>query len=385
MPEPALRDALARLRPTPAGANAGLWLDRFLPEQLTSDDRLRDGQHPHANQFKAAAQLGEPTAIYQRFFDRYYAALDDLRQAYAATPPDPDGFTLRTGTAQARGRLVVGLGAEGVLENTITLNRAYGVPYLPGSALKGLAAVYAHRRLAGDAWRKATYDERSRPVTALGDAHRVVFGDTTTAGYITFFDALYVPGSGVGGRPLHADVLTVHHPEYYNEGGKSAPADWDSPTPVAFISATGRFCVALAGPRLWVDLTWDILALALDELGIGGKTAAGYGRMTLDGLDAAQARLRGESAPSATGEISATNPTAKPAAAEVPKLFADQVRKSNAGALPNLIGQWRALPEAVRPAAARLVIEHARTIRVKELEAKAWYRELQESIQIESS
>lgn len=383
MAEPARRDVLDRLRPTPTGANAGLWLDRFLSEQLEVGESPPPEGHPHANHFKATAQLAEPQA-YKRFFERWSKALEDVRMAHMATTPDPDGFTLRTGTAQARGRLVVGLGAEGVLENTITLNRAYGVPYLPGSALKGLAAAYAHRRLAGDTWRKATFDERGRPVTALGDAHRVVFGDTTTAGYITFFDALYVPGSGVDRRPLHADVLTVHHPEYYNEGGKSAPADWDSPTPVAFISATGQFRVALAGPRLWVDLAWNILALALDELGIGGKTAAGYGRMTLEGLDTAHAHLVGQVASASDGQPAAA-PTAKPAAPEVPKLFADQVRKSNAGSLPNLIGQWRALPEAVRPAAAQLMIEHARTIRVKDLEAKVWYRELQESIQANPS
>lgn len=380
MPEPAMRHDLKRLRPTLVGDNAGLWLDRFLLEQLTEGTSPPPEGHPHANQFKAAAQIGEPKAIYKRFFDRWSAALDDLRAAHTADPPDPDGFTLRTGTAHARGRLVVGLGAEGVLENTITLNRAYGVPYLPGSALKGLAAAYAHRFLADDSWRRPLEMKQESPLTA----HEVVFGSTRSAGYITFFDALYVPGSGVDGRPLHADVLTVHHPEYYNEGGKSAPADWDSPTPVAFISATGKFRVALAGPRLWVDLAWNILALALDELGIGGKTAAGYGRITLEGLDTAGARLAGQVAPAAA-EQPATTLTAPPAAPQVPKSFTDQVRKSNAGSLPNLIGQWRALTEAVRPAAARLMIEHAQTIRVKDLEAKPWYRELQESIQVAGS
>ncbi|MEI7643920.1 MAG: type III-B CRISPR module RAMP protein Cmr6 [Chloroflexales bacterium] len=284
MPELSLRADVARLRPTSVGANAGLWLDRFLPEQLTAGEHPppRD-EHPHTKHIKAAAEIGEP-AVYKPFFTRWLTALDDL----------PQYERVKTGEAVARGRVVVGLGAEGVLENAITLHRAYGVPYIPGSALKGLAAAYAHRRLLDNTWRKEVRNKAGEVITSLGDAHKIVFGDTTTAGYVTFFDALYVPGSAAPNRPLLPDVLTVHHPKYYQGGDEAeAPADWDSPTPISFISATGCFLVALAGPAQWVDTAYDILALALDELGVGGKTAAGYGRMTLDGLDAVRTRLGG--------------------------------------------------------------------------------------------
>lgn len=276
MPELSLRDDLARLSPTSAGANAGLWLDRFLPEQLAAGEHPppRD-EHPHTKHIKAAAKIGEP-AIYKRFFTRWREALDDL------------GVKLPR-EAAARGRVVVGLGAEGVLENAITLHRAYGVPYIPGSALKGLAAAYAHRRFTNAEWRKPPLVlEPQAPFSA----HEILFGSTRSTGYVTFFDALYVPGSTADARPLLPDVLTVHHPKYYQGGDEAeAPADWDSPTPISFISATGRFLVALAGPAQWVDTAYDILALALDELGVGGKTAAGYGRLTLDGLAETRARL----------------------------------------------------------------------------------------------
>ncbi|MEI7769219.1 MAG: type III-B CRISPR module RAMP protein Cmr6 [Chloroflexales bacterium] len=283
MPEQSLRDDLARLHPTPAGANAGLWLDRFLPAQLSSEEKLKDEQHPYTRHIKAAAEIGEPVA-YGRFFARWRMALEDL----------PQYERVKMGEASARGRVVVGLGAEGVLENAITLHRAYGVPYIPGSALKGLTAAYAHRRLLDGTWHKEVRNKEGQVVTALGEAHKLVFGDTTSAGYVTFFDALYVPGSATATRPLLPDVLTVHHPKYYQGGDEAvAPADWDSPTPISFISATGRFLVALAGPTQWVDTAYDILSLALDELGVGGKTAAGYGRLTLDGLADARARLGG--------------------------------------------------------------------------------------------
>ncbi len=286
MPEPSLRADLPSLSVPPAGANAGLWLDRFLPTQLGEDETPGKGQeHPHTAQIRTAAAIGVPTA-YARFFTRWHTALAAL--------PQPEGYKLRTGEAVARGRVVVGLGAEGVLENAITLHRAYGVPIIPGSALKGLVAAYAHGRLADKGWRKPPLElDPQAPMSA----HEILFGSTRRAGYVTFFDALYVQCNVSAARPLLPDVLTVHHPTYYQGGEKAeVPADWDSPTPIAFISATGRFLVALAGPTQWVDTAYDILALALDEVGVGGKTAAGYGRFTLDGLTTIRARFIGPAA-----------------------------------------------------------------------------------------
>ena len=194
---------------------------------------------------------------------------------------------LRLGRATARGRLVIGLGAEAVLENSITLQRTYGVPIIPGSALKGLAASYAHRRLAEPGWRKPSKaeakeeNEGNRPVSQ----HTLLFGTAHSAGYVTFFDAWYVPGSG---GPLHPDVLTVHHRDYYGERGKSQnsregvpPADWDDPIPAPFLSASGCYLVALVGPEEWVDRAFSLLEWALDDEGIGAKTSSGYGRMDL--------------------------------------------------------------------------------------------------------
>ncbi|PJF39126.1 MAG: type III-B CRISPR module RAMP protein Cmr6, partial [Phototrophicales bacterium] len=46
-------------------------------------------------------------------------------------------FTMRTSE-----RLVVGLGAAHVLETAITLERNTGLPYIPGSAVKGIARTW---------------------------------------------------------------------------------------------------------------------------------------------------------------------------------------------------------------------------------------------------
>jgi len=228
----------------------GLWLDKYLEKQVEGGGD--NAKKPH---FQDAAQYPVPAA-YTTFFERWQKALD--------------AAGARSHVAKAQGRLVIGLGGESVLETAITLHHTYGVPYIPGSALKGLAARYVRTRL-DEKWREGS------------EAYKILFGETTEAGYITFFDALYIPGSSKGDRPLALDVITVHHPDYY-QGKDSAPADWDSPIPVPFLSAIGSYLIALHGAGNWVEAAFEILSLALKEEGIGAKTSSGYGRMLLDNV-----------------------------------------------------------------------------------------------------
>lgn len=225
--------------------HAGLWLDKYLEEQMKGG-----GENAKKRHFEAVEK--PLTDAYLVFFERWQHSLE---QAGAMTRK-----------AKAQGRLVIGIGGESVLETSITLHHTYGVPYIPGSALKGLAARYARTRLKKETWGKDT------------TAYQTLLGDTTTAGYVTFFDALYIPGSAKQASPLALDVITVHHPEYYRGEGMP-PADWDNPTPIPFMSATGSYLVALHGAEDWVKGAFEILELALVEEGIGARTSSGYGRM----------------------------------------------------------------------------------------------------------
>jgi CRISPR-associated protein Cmr6 len=247
-----------------ATTHPGLWLDKYIEDQEKKD--VENGSHKEQNKEKSRADFVKEVAtlqvpdIYEKFFEIWKKRLDD--------------YGAQTRESQVKGRMVAGLGSESVLETSITLHHTYGVPYIPGSALKGLAASYADKRL-GDAWKKGS------------SAYNAVFGDTNSAGYITFFDALYIPGSGHKRQVLYPDVITVHHQQYYQEEKNVSPSDWDSPNPVPFLSATGKYLIALAAPDLgkdteWIKKTFEILGLALKEMGIGAKTSSGYGRMELE-------------------------------------------------------------------------------------------------------
>ena len=260
-----LSDANRPLEIKPKEApNAGLWLDKFILQQsseATIESRLNRNRRitPKARLIEDVTAIPVPS-IYAEFFERWRKLIEVI------CPHTGRGI------ACVQGRMAIGLGDETVLETSVKLHRTYGVPYIPGSALKGLAANYARNRIGG-AWAK---DKK---------AYEIVFGTMEDAGYITFHDALYVPGSA-DGRPLRPDVITVHHPDYYSAGKEtlSPPADWDDPNPVPFMSATGDYLIALStipGCESWLNRVWQILKLALEHEGIGAKTSSGYGRMTL--------------------------------------------------------------------------------------------------------
>lgn len=233
--------------------NTGLWLDKYILDLTKSDAN-------NFSNFLRDVSLHSTSTAYGPFFKRWTEMLGEFKA------------TARKATV--KGRMIVGLGDESTLETSIALHHTYGVPYIPGSALKGLASSYAHQKLSEN-WQKESV------------AHNIIFGNTDTAGYITFFDALYVPDSGHRGQALYPDIITVHHQDYYNTGKNTAPADWDSPTPVPFLSATGSYLIALAAPDLptnneWVQSAFNILEAALKEMGIGAKTSSGYGRMEFE-------------------------------------------------------------------------------------------------------
>ena len=236
-----------------ADTHAGLWLDKYLKDD--SDDAKKD-------LVKEVAQTIKPHDLYKHFYTNWEQALKN------------NGVTPRE--AKTVGRLAINLGSETTLETSIALHHTYGTPYIPGSALKGLASHYALNYLDAKDWGRDT------------QAFKNIFGSLTSAGYVNFFDALYVPGSGQG-KSLWPDVITVHHPDYYQGKKDAPPADWDSPIPIPFLTTSGSFLIALSGPVDWVNAAYKILEFALEREGIGAKTSSGYGRLKFEGSETAGA------------------------------------------------------------------------------------------------
>lgn len=210
-----------------------------------------------------------------------------------------------TATFTTTSRLLVGHGNPSGADVGLTVHHTWGVPMIPGSALKGVLAHYVDavygdigapddERLERRKWRGPTIgaDGRVALEDRAGEYYAALFGSPTVtgdakaarAGLVTFHDALYVPGSAKNEKPFARDVLTVHQKSYYDNAGKQGgptPTDWDDPNPVGFITVRPRvrFLLALTGPNEWTALAMRFLRDALATWGAGGKTSAGYGRL----------------------------------------------------------------------------------------------------------
>lgn len=257
-------------------SHPGLLLQRYLKNSAAGQNGDPAEKRAVIDAAIQSIQRPETRSLYKIAYDRW-------RTSWPAMTA--------TDELQTIGRLIVGLGSENVLETGITLHHTYGMPILPGSALKGLAAHYCDQvwGQANPTFRKPTteanraYQKWSEGKEPQPEAnyHRLLFGTTDDSGCVTFHDGWFVPDSER--EPLKLDVMTPHHPRWID--GSLPPTDFDSPNPVPFLSVAGRFLIAVSwhGPeheqsRHWLDLSLALLREALFRWGIGGKTSSGYGR-----------------------------------------------------------------------------------------------------------
>lgn len=173
--------------------------------------------------------------------------------------------------ATLKSRLMVDM-AGTVIENAgLCLDRHFGMPYIPGSALKGLALRGA--RVAGtpDAEIKRVFGEQDRSL----DARKGL--------------ACFLPAYPTHRAQLELDVMTGHHGGYYRGDKQYAESpDTESPIPVKFptVKAGTEFCFVVCGrseaDQALVEQAANWLITGITELGVGAKTAAGYGWFQYD-------------------------------------------------------------------------------------------------------
>ncbi|MBC7162685.1 MAG: type III-B CRISPR module RAMP protein Cmr6 [Immundisolibacter sp.] len=222
--------------------------------------------------------------------------------------------------ARATAPFTTGLGNEHPLENGFAFLNPYGLPYLPGSGVKG-GLRQAARELASGDWGDAAGwrpdDDKpfsvviQKKVVALSMCD-VLFGPVASGsdsdhvrGALSFWDVI----PRIAGDSLLVEIMTPHQSHYYQQkperksGDSVTPHDSGQPTPISFLTVPpgsdfsfhvicdrahlGRLAPALLendadGKPQWQRLLTAAFEHAFEWLGFGAKTAVGYGAMTRD-------------------------------------------------------------------------------------------------------
>lgn len=216
--------------------------------------------------------------------------------------------------AIATAPFTTGLGNEHPLENGFAFLNPYGLPYLPGSGIKGVLRQAA-RELASGEWGD-THDWTEEKIHQLEipagqpidlSVLDVLFGLESddgdkqhVRGALSFWDAL----PQIPGESLAVDIMTPHQSHYYQQkqerksGDSTTPHDSGQPTPISFLTlppGTGfafhvqcdlphleRLAPDLAENQRWQTLLTAAFEHAFAWLGFGAKTAVGYGAMEKD-------------------------------------------------------------------------------------------------------
>jgi|GEM_PF-1911481 len=181
-------------------------------------------------------------------------------------------------------RAIIGLGIPSVYEVSMNLHHIYGVPHIPASSIKGITRTWVLRRY---------FSEKENIKGENYEWFYKIFGNNEKRAEVIFFDAF--PKYGV---KAITDVINPHFSEYYS-GTNTAPLDTETTNPVFFLALKDasfdiyigskqkeEFNLKIPGfneRKTLLEATEFFIKKALDEIGLGAKTAIGYGVMSYEG------------------------------------------------------------------------------------------------------
>jgi CRISPR-associated protein Cmr6 len=229
--------------------------------------------------------------------------------AMVATVPEAARLSL---PALATSPFTTGLGNEHPLENGFAFLNPYGLPYLPGSGVKGVLRQAARELGRGD-WGDSPWRASNHSLSGV-EANAPDFDSAQSASYIdalfgredsnealrgalSFWDVI----PQIKGDSLMVEIMTPHQSHYYQQNpaaGSISPHDSGQPIPISYLTVppgsgfTFHVVCDLAhleriAPKLARDGRWKSLVTAAFEhafawCGFGAKTAVGYGAMARD-------------------------------------------------------------------------------------------------------
>jgi len=224
-------------------------------------------------------------------------------------PPKVEGYAIEKFRLKTAYRLVIGAGYPSFIENGFLFHHVYGIPYIPGETLKGLARTVfilsVAEAIKGETKLSKIEEGLSEEAEGISyqipekiniildnytienpvETFRKIFGSKERRGQVIFFDAYPVDFNP--SEHFEADIMNPHYRKYYQ--ADEAPADWLSPTPIHFLALKEgihfEFNLGLAPlepmednqEKLLLETARKLLKIGLKNFGVGNKKRKGYG------------------------------------------------------------------------------------------------------------
>lgn len=231
--------------------------------------------------FRTGRKKGDPSYTLKTDFSHACVQEISKKMEDAVTSMGKIGCTIKSFDMKTDWRLAVGLGNESVYETSMTLHHIYGIPYIPGSAIKGATRNWVIMKFYKQIEEKALLDKGFCNI--FGSPKEGITGEHK--GGIIFFDSfpINIP-------TVEPDIINSHYNPYYTDN--KPPADYYDPNINFFLTVTNtsfKFFIGVKNmdnrnisdgkfkDKNILSATEELVRNMLLEHGLGAKTAVGYG------------------------------------------------------------------------------------------------------------
>jgi len=252
-------------------SNPSMLFDKCLNEYSFNTQEKYRSLEKIASSLTSSYKFGQ-VDVYKAYKQRMENLAEGLRS---------QGYKVKKFKLKSVSGLCIGMGRDSAIENGITLERNLGIPIIPSSSIKGVVRSYV--TLYG------TEKEQSKINKYFGSDDE----QNPKPGEVDFLNAYMIADVKdykvdikdykVDIKAYKVDIINNHFPDYYSDqNAKTPPNDWFNPIPVYFIRISEEkiFEFTIIGQDDEILSEVQILIeKAFKEVGVGGKTSVGYGRM----------------------------------------------------------------------------------------------------------
>ncbi|MBW2663356.1 MAG: type III-B CRISPR module RAMP protein Cmr6 [Deltaproteobacteria bacterium] len=273
--------------------NFSLWFNKFIP--------LND-----KTKCKPCDQRGNDKEVVQ-YYESFYNGLKNnltlkklldekqRSQKQFCKIYENAGYKIINYQAELKSPLITGIGQTHPNEVGMVFDHTIGIPYIPASSVKGIVRfAYMLELIKSENLEQFLNREKDGIIESIPETKipAIFGGDLETeksgkseiekrSGRVIFLDAYPEKAPH-----LHVDIMNPHYGDYYSdEKGKIPPADYLAPTPIKFLTVKPgtvfTFRALAPNDSYFIEPVKTAFQKALEDEGVGAKTAVGYGRFEI--------------------------------------------------------------------------------------------------------